>query len=204
MLWMLALAMLLAGPVAPCPLSAQGRTMLGLRGGAGVGTAGEAVYVGQIELVDMDRGGSVELAVSGWSGVRRAEDRQSRVHSFVYDYHEEMRVWGFGVLASYLWAPLRRNTGPYVALGLGVGPIWVDWRTDSTDPRFGSPAPGGGTFRAEEGVSIGSLLSVGLGQRLHERLDLRAQVLSLLVPSTTVRERAELVPLLTLTAGVGL
>lgn len=163
------------------------------------------MYSGQIEIIDTDGGGSVEVAVGGWSGVRTTADYQERDFSLVYDYHEEMHVrFGFGVLASYLWAPSRRRTGPYLAMGIGLGPLWVDWRTDSTDRRFGTPLPDGGSFRAEEGIQVGSLLSVGLGHRLHERLDLRAQVVSLLVPSTRKREEATLLPLFMLTTGFAL
>ena len=196
----LVMAVLVGTLAAPATVSAQGRGMLGVRGGAGVG-AGGAVYSGQIELVDTDGGGSVELAVGGWSGVRTTADYQVREFSLVHDYHEEMRVRGFGILASYLWSLSRRRTGPYLAMGIGLGPLWVDWRTDSTDRGFGTPVAGGGSFRAEEGVQVGSLLSVGLGHRLHERLDLRAQVVSLLVPSTVERRDAKLLPLLMLTTG---
>lgn len=201
--WMLAAALLLA-PLASAPLSAQGRTVFGIRGGAGIGTAGQAVYGGQIEIVDIDGTGSVELAITGWGGARTTSDYEMESRSVMHRYHEDMRVWGFGVLGSYLWRDSGATAGPYVALGLGLGPLWVDWRADSTDPRFGTPAPDGGSFRVEEGVRPGSLLLFGIGQRLHERFDLRAQVLTLLVPSSKVREDAKLVPLFTLTSGIGL
>lgn len=198
--------LLLLSLVASDPLSAQGRTAFGIRGGAGLVKTGEAVYGGQIEMADVDGSGtgSVEVALTGWGGARTTSDYELRRGDLTHRYHEEMRISGLGLLASYLWAPLRRTGGPYLAFGLGLGPLWVDWRADSTDPRFGTPAAEGGSFRAEEGVQLGSLLSFGIGQRLHERLDVRAQMLTLLVPSTDAREDAKLVPLFTLTTGIGL
>jgi hypothetical protein len=66
----------------------------------------------------------------------------------------------------------------------------------------GEPLPEGGGFLEEEGVSVGSFLSAGVGQRLHRRVDLRAGATLVLLPSTDLREELETIPAFTLTAGI--
>jgi hypothetical protein len=201
----LVLACAAAFQVATSPtLSAQGAIALGIRGGVGVDRAGRTVYTGQLEVTEVGGSSSAQVALAGFDA-RWIDDRQvfdsRRLRS--YDYHEEVRVRGGGVVASILPWHRRDEGGPYVALGLGVGPMIVDWRLESaTDTRFATPLPGGGTFVEEEKVQLGSMLSVGLGLRVHRHVDFRAQTLALVVPSSDVREELKVVPTFTLTTGL--
>ena len=89
--------------------------------------------------------------------------------------------------------------------GLGLGPIDADWRAESTtDDALGSPLAGGGSFATESGILVGSMGSAGLGMRLHSNVDVRAQALALVVPSTDAREDMKVVATFTLTAGLTL
>jgi hypothetical protein len=90
-------------------------------------------------------------------------------------------------------------------VGLGLGPIDVDWRTDSpTDTSLGSPLAGGGSFRSEGRILVGSMGNAGIGMRVHRYVDVRAQGLLLIVPSTDAREDMKIVNTLTLTVGLTL
>jgi len=44
--------------------------------------------------------------------------------------------------------------------------------------------------------------TAGLGMRLHRNVDVRAQAISLIVPSTDIREDMKIVGTLTFTAGI--
>jgi len=199
---MMALAVL-AG-FQPPVLEAQARTALGIRGGAGLVSGGRPAYAAQIEVVDMAGGSSVEVAVTGWAGLDLTREYRASGLLDGEAYSESLSLWGGGVMANFLWGHSRRSFGPYALIGIGLGPVWFDWRVDSTDPRFGTPAAGGGSLRAEERMMVSSFLSLGIGQRLLGRFDVRAQGLLILVPSTTLREQIMKVPLLTLTSGIGL
>jgi hypothetical protein len=177
----------------------------GLRGGAGWDGDGERVYAGQLELVEFGQWASVEVGISALEGGRTGSYQRQR-EFITHAYHDEMRVRGLAVTAGLLLAhgPMD-SRGPYVLLGLGLGPIDVDWRTDSsTDPTLGSPSAGGGSFAAEAGILVGSMGTAGLGLRIHRNVDVRAQAISLVVPSTDLREEMKIVGTLTFTAGITL
>jgi hypothetical protein len=176
----------------------------GLRGGAGWDRAGETVYVGQLEIVEFGRWSSVEVGVSAFEGAV-TEDYQ-RVSFRTYDYHEETLVRGLALTGSLLLAHAPKDSrGPYLLLGLGLGPIDVDWRTESlTDPSLGAPSADGGSFTSEGRILVGSMGNAGIGMRVHRNVDLRAQGLALVVPSTDAREDMKIVTTLTLTAGLTL
>jgi hypothetical protein len=81
----------------------------------------------------------------------------------------------------------------------------VDWTHDSpTDATLGTPLPGGGSTEEEDRIMLGTVLNLGVGQRLHDRFDIRAQLSTLIIPPTEDREDLKLAPLLMLTTGFGL
>ena len=196
------LVLVLAGAVAPMPTHAQSLAAFSVRGGAGVDTSGRTVYDAQIGLTDLSGSTNVEISVRGLGEAFSTRSYQTQRTSRTFDNTEELRVWGVGLMADFLFRHSMESRGPYFMLGLGVGPLWYAWSLESTDPRAGEPMPGGGSFVEEEGVSAGSLLSAGLGQRLHRRLDVRAQATLVLLPSTDLREELEVIPAFTLTAGI--
>jgi hypothetical protein len=193
------------GVALPCAVQVASAQVLGagLRAGAGWDGRGETVYVGQLELVEFGRWSSVEVGVSAFEG-GVAEDYRRTPEQRTYDYHEETHVRGVALTAGILlWHPPKDSRGPYVVLGLGVGPIDVDWRTESpTDGALGSPLGSGGSYATDNGILAGSLGNAGLGMRLHAHVDVRAQGLMLVVPSTDTREDMKIVRTLTLTAGL--
>jgi len=188
--------------LAPTSVGAQDLAALGLRAGAGIDRGGEVVYDAQIDLTDLSGSPAVGLAFRGFGEVFASKSYESVRGSRTWQDQEEMRVWGVALMADFLFRHSRETRGPYVALALGVGPLWVQWRLESTDPGVGDPLPGGGGFLEEDGLTVGSMMSAGLGQRLHRRVDLRAQATAVLVPSTDQREDLALIPLFTLTTGV--
>jgi hypothetical protein len=120
------------------------------------------------------------------------------------EYHEDTRVRGAGPIASILIGHGPRDSrGPYVGLGLGIGVFDVNWHVESATDRFlGTARASGGSSRQEDSLLLGGLGSLGLGFRLHRRMDVRAQALTLMVPSTDTREDAKLLTVLLFTAGV--
>jgi hypothetical protein len=200
----LALALPLGSPHA---VWAQGVGTV-LRAGAGVDSQGGLVFGGQIALVDFGASSSVEMALAAFEG-RLVEDYSGEepgpIVAIQHDYHEDTRARGAGLIGSLLIGHGPRDSrGPYIALGLGIGALDVDWRVESPTARDLGPArPTGGSMREEHGLLPGGLGNVGLGFRLHRRLDLRAQALTLMAPSTDARENLKLLTVFTLTAGVG-
>ncbi|MGE0157934.1 MAG: hypothetical protein AB7T31_00905 [Gemmatimonadales bacterium] len=197
-------ALLCVGLLAPHAVAAQALGG-GVRGGAGWDTRGERVYMGQLEIIEFGQWSSVEVGISALGG-GTAEDYQTVRDLRTHDYHEETRVRGLTLTASLLLAHAPKDSrGPYLLFGLGLGPIDVDWRADSpTDVTLGSPRPGGGSVRTEDGVMVGTMGTAGIGMRVHRWVDLRAQGLTLLVPSTDLREDMKVVATLTFTAGLTL
>jgi hypothetical protein len=195
--------LVLGGVVLPHAASAQ--VGAGLRGGAGWDLDGESVYAGQLELVEFGQWSSVEVGLSALDG-GRTSSYQGQRGFLTHDYREAMQVRGLALTAGLLLAHAPKDSrGPYLLLGLGLGPIDVDWRTESpTDPALRSPAPGGGSFTAEAGIMVGSMGAAGLGVRLHRNVDVRAQATSLIVPSTDLREDMKIIGALTFTAGITL
>ncbi len=181
----------------------------GLRAGAGIDAQGEPVLGGQIELVDFGTSSSVELAVAVFEG-RLVEDYRVLTDNGIAlvpdDYHEDTRVRGAGPIASLLVGQGPRDSrGPYLAVGLGLGVFAVEWHVESpTDDSLGTLRPSGGSVRAEDAVLLGALGNLGLGFRIHRRLDLRAHALTLMTPSTDAREDAKLLTTFMITAGVGI
>jgi hypothetical protein len=180
-----------------------------LRAGAGIDSQGKRVLGGQIELVDFGTSSSVEIALALFEG-RLVEDYQVAVPGAIrptfHDYHEDTRVRGAGPIASVLIGQGPRDSrGPYLAVGLGLGMLDVGWHVESpTDRDLGSLLPTGGSVSREDVLLLGGLGSLGLGFRVHRRLDVRAQALTLMTPSTDAREDAKFLTTLMLTAGVGI
>src|SRR5688572_16472244 len=180
---MLRSAIVLLGLSVPSVASAQGVGGV-LRAGVGVDANGGSVLGGQVALIDFGQSSSVELAIHAFSASSADEYRTDP-----HDYHEDTRVRGVGLVGSVLvgHGP-RESRGPYLALGLGLGPMDVDWRAESPTDRFlGTPNATGGSFGEEHRVLLGGLSTVGLGLRLHPRVDVRTQMLTLLAPPTDKR-----------------
>lgn len=195
-------ALLFFGLLVPDVSAAQGLGA-GLRGGAGWDTTGERVWAGQLEIVEFGRWSSVEVGISAFEG-GIVEDYARTVEHRTHDYHEETRVRGLALTASLLLAHAPENSrGPYALLGLGLGPIDVDWRAYSpTDLGLASPRAEGGSFATENGILAAPMASAGLGVRIHRHADVRAQGLAFLVPSTDAREDMKVVAALTFTTGL--
>jgi hypothetical protein len=193
------LVLVVAGAVTPGSAHAQSLAAFGVRGGVGVDSSGKLVYDAQIGLTDLSGSTNVEVAIRGLGEAFSTRSYQTQRASLTFDNDEELSVWGIGLTADFLFG---HASGTYWMLGLGVGPLWYAWRLESTDPRVGEPLPEGGGFLEEEGVSVGSFLSAGVGQRLHRRVDLRAGATLVLLPSTDLREELETIPAFTLTAGI--
>jgi hypothetical protein len=190
---------------AALPHAASAQIGVGLRGGAGWDGDGETVYAGQLELIEFGRWSSVEVGLSALEG-GRTERYQGQTGFITHDYREALQLRGLALTAGLLLGHAPKDSrGPYLLLGLGLGPIDVDWRSDSaTDPGLGSPSAGGGSFVTEARMIPGAMGTAGLGLRLHRNLDVRAQGTSLIVPSTDIREDMKIVGTLTLTAGITL
>lgn len=187
---------------APHDASAQG-SMRGIRGGVGMDTTGELAYSAQIEINDFGDGGSAELAI-GIFGAGSAERYRRTRNSRVNEYREQTSVAGLGLMANYLFMHSPESRAPYLLLGVGLGALDVDWTIESPgDSAVGPPLPGGGFANTEDGIVLGSMVNVGIGLRLHDNADLRAQALTMLVSSTEAREDLKFIPALTLTAGLG-
>jgi hypothetical protein len=175
-------------------VDAQDLAALGVHAGAGISGGGDLVYEALIDLADLSCSPGVAVALRAFG---EASARRTTPVSPTREEQEEMRVWGVGLIAEVLLRHSLETRGPYVAVGLGVGPLWFRWRLDSIGP--GVPPEIGAE---EEGLTVGSILSAGLGQRLHPSVDVRAQATAVLVPSTDLREDLALIPFFTLTAGV--
>ena len=181
-----------------------------VRAGAGIDSEGGRVFGGQFGFVDFGASSSVEMALTLFEG-HLVEDYRVLVRTSFgrdepYDYHEDTRVRGAGGIASLLIGHGPRDSrGPYVALGLGLGAFDVDWHIESaTDQFLGSARPTGGSVREEDGVLLGGLGSLGVGFRVHRRLDLRVHSLTMMTPSTDSREDIKLLTTFLLTAGLGI
>ena len=193
----------------PAAVHGQGSGRIGIRGGAGRDTAGGAAYGGQIEYTLFDGTNSIELGLAAF-GNTLVEDTSIGSH----DYHEETDLLVAGVIANFLFRHSMQAAGPYLVAGLGVGSSIVDWREESpTDltlgappssrsRRIGNPLPGGGSFQEEDGVGVGMIVNLGIGQRFHEHLDVRAQVPMFLLASTDVRDPKWITTLI-VTVGIG-
>lgn len=185
-------------------VEAQSRTRLGVRGGAGIDRTGQAVYIGQVDVTDIGASHSVEVALAAF-GARLDQAYSGADQNFLHEYEDRTRVEGVALVGSVLVGHARSGWWPYVVAGLGVGPLRVDWRKVSpTDVRLGTSMPSGGSFREESVVKLGSVLRLGLGWSLHDRLDVRAQGHAMLVPSTVAREDMKVLPTMTLSTGFGL
>ena len=202
------LALVFVSLCLPNALSGQ-ELGVGIRVGAGIDGEGSVVG-GQVELVDFGTSSSVELALAVF-GARLVEDYRDIVDGgpfgpITHDYHESTRVRGAGLIASILIGQGPRDSrGPYLAVGLGLGPFDVDWHIESPTYTFlGSPRPAGGSIREQHRPILGGLGSLGLGLRIHRRLDVRAQALTLMAPTTDARRDLKLIATYTLTAGVGI
>jgi hypothetical protein len=201
------LGLILVGLFLPSVGSAQGVGVM-LRAGAGLDREGPVVG-GQVEFVDFGRSSSVEVALAVFEA-RLIEAHQGTTTgpfgSALHDYHEETRVRGAGLIASLLLGQGPRDSrGPYLAVGLGLGLLDVGWQVESpTDVQLGTPRAGGGSLRKEDGPMLGGLGSVGLGLRVHPRLDVRAQALTLMAPPTDTRRDVKLLATFMLTAAIGI
>lgn len=195
-------AAVLLGGAAPDAASAQ-RVGAFIRVGSGVDSNGHRAHVGQIELVDSGRSTSVELALSLFQA-RVIEQYRASDARFTHDYREETQAPGVALMANLLLRHSRDLRGPYAVAGLGLGVLDVDWKLwSATDDDLGLPLPGGGSEASENGPALGSMLNLGLGFRLFRHADVRAQALTVLVPSTVQREDLKFVHALTLSAGLG-
>jgi hypothetical protein len=195
-------ALLIAGLLVPDTSAAQG-IGAGLRGGAGWDTTGDGVWAGQLEIVEFGRWSSVEVGLSAFEG-GLVEDYTRTVERRSHDYHEETHLRGLALTASLLIGHAPEDSrGPYALVGLGIGPIDVGWRAESpTDPSLDSPRTGGGSFSIENGILPAPVANAGVGMRVHRHVDVRAQGVLFIAPSTDTREDMKAVAALTFTTGL--
>jgi hypothetical protein len=198
-------ALLLAVVVAlPLPLGAQARDRIGLRAGAGVDRTGRVVYSGQIDFIEASGNSAVELAITGFDGTLKQDYFAIAEDDRRHRYRERTDVLGGALHASWMPGYSLDSGGPYLTLGLGLGGFQTDWVGQSPTDRFMGPlVPGVGYRSIEHTLELGCLLSVGLGFRLHDLLDVRAQLPTAMIPSTKRRD-LKLVPAIAFTLGIGL
>jgi hypothetical protein len=162
------------------------------------------VYSAQIDLTEVGETHSVELALAAF-GARLDQAYTGVAASRLHAYEEVTHAEGLGLVGSLLIGHARSGLRPYWVAGIGVGPLWVEWRKVSpTDDGLGTRLVVDGSFREESVVKLGSMLQVGIGLRLRQRFDLRAQGQALVVPSTNAREDLKFMPAVTLSAGLSL
>jgi hypothetical protein len=191
------------------PLEAQLSTRLGARVGAGIDGTGRMVYVGQIDFTDFGEAHSVELAVVAM-GARLDQAFTAGGGGGVggsahFEYEELTRAEGIGLIGSLLIGHVPGRGRPYLLAGIGPAVLSVDWRlASSTDHKLGTPRLAGGSFREEHVRKLGSVAQLGVGVRVRDRFDLRAQGQALVVPSTDAREDMKVLHTITLSTGIQL
>ena len=179
-------------------LRAQSPGRAGVRFGAGADISGGVAFGGQVDYT-LFRGVDAFEVGAGAFGGKFEEDSNNGFN----DYHEETNLLVIAALANYLFRHGSETGGPYFVAGLGVGGVTVEWREESpTDTSLGSSLPGGGSFQEEDGTVAGFILNAGIGHRLNEQVDIRAQVPTFLVAASDERE-SQVIPTFTVTVGIG-
>lgn len=166
LIWAIVALVALAGTA-----HAQRSESPGIRVGVGTDITGGVAYGAQLEYVVDNGPNAFELALAFFGG-NFEEDSNNGYN----DYHEETKVLVVGAMANYLFRYVQRG-GPYFVSGVGVGAVSVEWEeTSPTDTSLGPPLPGGGSSQSEDGTTAGFVVNFGIGYRLSQTLDLRAQV----------------------------
>ncbi len=179
-------------------VSAQKAGVVAVRAGVGTDIQGGIAYGVQLGYVLDKNPNAFELGLAVYGGTFEEESDNG-----FNDYFEETKVLVIGVVANYLFRYSMDSPGPYFLAGVGVGAISVEWEERSdTDTSLGTPLPGGGSMMSEEGTVAGFLLNVGIGHRVSEQFDLRAQVSTLVISAADERD-SSVVPMITVTAGIG-
>lgn len=184
---------------------AQKAGRAGVRFGVGTDIEGGLAWGGQIDYTLFQDPNAFELGFAVFGGnFKETSDNGFAVGTPQYNqYDEETKIRVFGVIANYLFRHSMELSGPYFVGGVGVGAVSVEWREESaTDTSLGPPLPGGGSFQEEEGSTAGVILNVGIGHRINEKFDLRAQVPTFFISGGEDRD-GKVIPTFTITAGVG-
>ncbi len=177
---------------------AQSQGRAGIRFGAGTDISGGIAYGGQINYTLFQGENAVELGLAFFGG-SFSEDSNNGFN----DYHEETDVFVLGAIVNYMFRHAMETQGPYFVAGFGVGAFSVEWREESpTDVSLGSALAGGGSFQEEDGSAAGAILNFGIGHRITEQVDLRAQVPTFFIGSGDQRG-GQVIPTFTITLGVG-
>lgn len=183
--------LLVAGPAA----AQVERGGMGLRAGVGTDITLGLAYGLEINYTRVAGSGAFQLGVMGFGG-RFSEDSQEGCCT----YHEETDVLVAAALANYLFA--YTQPGPYFVVGVGVGAIGVEWREESPDDiSLGPSLPGGGSYQDADATAAGTIVNVGIGQRLSRRVDIRVQAPTFFMVSEAPGEASSVVPTFTVSLG---
>jgi hypothetical protein len=176
---------------------AQDPGSVGLRGGIGTDITGGIAYGGEINYTLPLAANAFELGLGIYGGSFDEETEEG-----IHVYEETTDIFVVAALANYLFRYSMDTPGPYFVAGVGFGGISVEWEErSSTDTSLGTPLPGGGSMQAEDGTSGGVILNLGIGQRITENFDLRAQVPTFFIPGAP-GDATNVAPTFTLTAGI--
>jgi hypothetical protein len=170
---------------------------VGIRFGVGTDIEGGLAYGGQLNYTLFQNTNAIELGLAFFGGSFEEESNNG-----FNDYFETTDILVIGAIVNYLFRYDMSVGGPYIAAGVGVGAVSVEWEEKSpTDTSLGPPLPGGGSMQSEEGTVAGMILNPGLGYRFTELFDLRVQVPTIIVSAGDERDGA-VIPTLTVTAGL--
>ncbi len=184
------------GTAAGNTASAEKAGAVGIRAGVGTDIEGGLAYGAQLNYTLFQGPNAFELGLAVFGG--KFEEESSNGYN---DYFEETNLLVFGALANYLFRYAMELEGPYFAAGIGVGAISVEWEERSpTDISLGTPTPDGGSMQSEDATAAGLILNFGIGYRLTEQFDLRAQVPTFFISGSDDRD-GKVIPTITLTLG---
>jgi len=170
---------------------------LGVRGGIGTDINGGIAYGGELNYTKGFGKNALQIGLNLFGGSFDESTTEG-----MYTYDETTDLFVAGVLANFLFSYSMETPGPYFVVGFGFGSVSVNWEERSTgDTSLGTPLPGGGSMQSADVTAGGTILNLGIGYRLTEQFDVRAQAPTFFIfggpdgASTTV-------PTFTITAGV--
>lgn len=165
-----------AAPVVACLIAASNGTAqsmprVGIRGGVGTDiNLGLAYGVGLNYAVGARN--PVELGVMLFGGSFKEESSEGS-----HSYNEKTDLLVYGMMANYLLGHSPDRRGLYFVAGVGVAGVSASWEERSaTDVSLGTPLPGGGSMQSEDGTGAGTVLNLGFGAYVSNRVDMRVEL----------------------------
>ncbi len=169
---------------------------VGGRVGIGTDITGGIAFGAQLDYTQFQGVNAFEMGIMLFGGSFEEESDNG-----ANTYTETTDVFVVGAIANYLFGYNKESGGPYFVTGVGVGAISVSWEEQSdTDTSLGTPLANGGSSQSEDGTVGGLVINFGIGKRLNERADIRAQVPTFFISGGDERDGAT-VPTFTVTFG---